>query len=62
MIVFEFAMSTLLASWWAMAASAWCASLLVLRTALEDRTLQAELPGYVDYARRVRYRLVPGIW
>ncbi len=36
--------------------------LLVLRTALEDRTLQEELPGYADYARRVRYRLVPGIW
>lgn len=36
--------------------------LLVLRTGLEDRTLRAELPGYADYARRVRYRLVPGIW
>lgn len=38
------------------------AALLVLRTALEDRTLQAELPGYADYARRVRYRLIPGLW
>ncbi len=37
-------------------------ALLVLRTALEDRTLQAELPGYADYARRVRYRLIPGVW
>ncbi len=36
--------------------------LVVLRTALEDRTLQAELPGYADYARRVRYRLIPGVW
>ncbi len=36
--------------------------LLVLRTYLEDKTLQAELPGYVDYAQRVRYRLLPGIW
>jgi protein-S-isoprenylcysteine O-methyltransferase Ste14 len=35
---------------------------LVLRTALEDRTLHEELPGYPDYARRVRYRLFPGIW
>ena len=34
----------------------------VLRTALEDRTLQEELPGYREYAQRVRYRLVPGIW
>ena len=37
-------------------------AVLVLRTALEDRTLQIELPGYADYARRVRYRLVPGLW
>ena len=34
----------------------------VVRTALEDRTLQEELPGYRDYARRVRYRLFPGIY
>jgi protein-S-isoprenylcysteine O-methyltransferase Ste14 len=35
---------------------------LVLRTALEDRTLQSELPGYREYAARVRYRLVPFVW
>ncbi len=34
----------------------------LIRTALEDRALQAELPGYQDYARRVRYRLFPGIY
>ena len=34
----------------------------VVRTALEDRTLQEELPGYREYARRVRYRLIPGIY
>ncbi|MCB0190430.1 MAG: isoprenylcysteine carboxylmethyltransferase family protein [Anaerolineae bacterium] len=34
----------------------------VIRTTLEDRTLQAELPGYRDYARRVHYRLIPGIF
>jgi len=34
----------------------------VIRTTLEDRTLQEELPGYRDYARRVRYRLFPGIY
>ena len=32
------------------------------RTAMEDRTLQAELDGYAAYAARVRFRLVPGIW
>jgi len=34
----------------------------VIRTTLEDKTLQEELPGYRDYARRVRYRLIPGIF
>jgi protein-S-isoprenylcysteine O-methyltransferase Ste14 len=34
----------------------------VTRTALEDRTLRAELPGYQDYAQIVRHRLMPGIW
>jgi protein-S-isoprenylcysteine O-methyltransferase Ste14 len=62
MIVFELAMSILLASWWALIASGLSAILLILRTALEDRALQAELTGYVDYARQVRYRLLPGIW
>jgi protein-S-isoprenylcysteine O-methyltransferase Ste14 len=37
-------------------------ALFVLRTALEDRTLLSELPGYTDYTRKVRYRLLPGIW
>jgi protein-S-isoprenylcysteine O-methyltransferase Ste14 len=34
----------------------------VLRTVLKDRTLKRELPGYNDYAKTVRYRLVPYIW
>jgi len=34
----------------------------VIRTALEDKTLREELPGYRDYAGRVRYRLFPGIY
>jgi protein-S-isoprenylcysteine O-methyltransferase Ste14 len=35
---------------------------MVIRTALEDRTLQAELPGYAEFAQQTRYRLLPGIW
>jgi protein-S-isoprenylcysteine O-methyltransferase Ste14 len=38
------------------------AILLLLRTALEDRALQAELIGYADYTHQVRHRLLPGIW
>jgi len=61
-ILYELAVPVLLASWWAFVASGLSAILLILRTALEDRTLQAELTGYVDYARQVRHRLLPGIW
>jgi protein-S-isoprenylcysteine O-methyltransferase Ste14 len=35
---------------------------LIIRTNLEDKTLQVELDGYRDYAQRVRYRLLPGVW
>ena len=35
---------------------------LLYRTVNEDRVLQAELPGYRDYASRVRWRIVPGLW
>ncbi len=35
---------------------------VVIRTALEDKTLRAELPGYVEYSARTRYRLMPGVW
>lgn len=38
------------------------AIVLVIRTNLEDKTLQVELAGYREYAMRVRYRLFPGIW
>ncbi|UCC83127.1 MAG: isoprenylcysteine carboxylmethyltransferase family protein [Gemmatimonadota bacterium] len=36
--------------------------IVVIRTALEDQTLQEELPGYREYARRVHFRLAPGIY
>jgi protein-S-isoprenylcysteine O-methyltransferase Ste14 len=52
----------LLGSLYALVPAALIAALFVLRTALEDRTLRAELPGYADYARTVRWKLVPGIW
>ncbi len=51
-----------LGSAWALIPGALIAALTVLRTALEDRTLQAELPGYAEYAQRTRYRLLPGVW
>jgi protein-S-isoprenylcysteine O-methyltransferase Ste14 len=35
---------------------------IVIRTVMEDRELHRRLEGYPEYARQVRYRLVPGIW
>lgn len=52
----------LLGSPWSLIPAAFSASFYILRTALEDRTLRAELPGYQEYAQRVRYRLFPGVW
>ena len=36
--------------------------LFVVRTSLEDRYLIRELDGYREYSKRVKYRLLPGIW
>jgi protein-S-isoprenylcysteine O-methyltransferase Ste14 len=47
---------------WAFLPVGFLTLVLVIRTALEDRTLQDKLEGYRDYARRVRYRLLPGVW
>jgi protein-S-isoprenylcysteine O-methyltransferase Ste14 len=52
----------LLGSWSAFIPAALLICVIVVRTALEDRTLQDELEGYKDYAGRVRYRLLPGVW
>jgi protein-S-isoprenylcysteine O-methyltransferase Ste14 len=61
-ILIELAMPILLASWWALFPSLLSSILLIVRTVLEDRTLQAELAGYSNYSHRVRHRLLPGIW
>lgn len=52
----------LLGSLWALLPALAAIVAMVIRTALEDRTLQAELPGYREYAHDVRFRLIPGIW
>jgi protein-S-isoprenylcysteine O-methyltransferase Ste14 len=51
-----------LGSVWTLIPAAVASIITVIRTVLEDQTLQEELPGYRDYARRVRYRLIPGIY
>jgi protein-S-isoprenylcysteine O-methyltransferase Ste14 len=51
-----------LGSLWALIPACLASALLLLRTHWEDQTLQAELPGYKEYAQRVRYKLIPGVW
>lgn len=52
----------LLGSLWALLPGGLAALLMVMRTALEDRTLHEELAGYQEYTQRVPYRLLPGLW
>ncbi len=56
------ATALLLASTWALVPAAGAALALVARTAVEDRTLHRDLPGYATYQARTAYRLVPGVW
>lgn len=64
LVLSAWAMGTalLLLSVWAIGAALVAAAWIVLRTALEDATLRRELPGYQDYCRRTRFRIVPGVW
>ena len=52
----------ILGSWWSFAVSGSIAMALIWRTVNEDATLQRELPGHRDFARRTPYRLLPGLW
>ncbi len=61
-ILFAIALGIILGSWWATIPQAIAAGMLVWRTGMEDRTLKAELPGYLEYSHETRYRLIPGIW
>jgi protein-S-isoprenylcysteine O-methyltransferase Ste14 len=62
-IVLTVASGLALDSWLATALLAGCSlPFMLYRTIAEDRVLKTELPGYRDYAARVRWRLLPGIW
>jgi len=61
-ILMAISTSLVLGSLWALIPASIVVMLLIIRTYLEDTTLQKELPGYADYTQKVRYRLVPGLW
>jgi len=49
-------------SFWALIPSGLISILFIIRTYLEDVTLQKELDGYLKYKLKVKYRLLPFIW
>lgn len=61
-IVLLFAVPVALGSRYALIVAVFLTVLLIVRTYLEDRTLQVELPGYSEYATHTLYRLIPGVW
>ncbi len=61
-VITYLATPVLLHSIWAFLPAVFLCCMLVLRTRLEDEFLQKNLAGYADYAKKTRYRLIPGIW
>jgi len=61
-MLFFFGVPLLLGSWWGLAIAPVFLVLFAIRAPIEERALIADLPGYEDYAARVRYRLLPGVW
>jgi protein-S-isoprenylcysteine O-methyltransferase Ste14 len=62
MMLFFAGVSLLLGSWWGVAMTPVFLVLFAVRIRIEERTLREGLPGYSDYATRVRYRLLPRVW
>jgi protein-S-isoprenylcysteine O-methyltransferase Ste14 len=61
-LVYFAATALLLGSWFGLLFSTLLMALIILRTALEDRTLRRGLAGYAEYTGTVRYRLIPHVW
>jgi protein-S-isoprenylcysteine O-methyltransferase Ste14 len=61
-IVLMPAWAILLGSLYAMIPAVIANVIIIVRTYLEDITLQKELPGYADYTKKTKYRLIPGVW
>ncbi|UCD85380.1 MAG: isoprenylcysteine carboxylmethyltransferase family protein, partial [Deltaproteobacteria bacterium] len=61
-IIGAFSYPLVLGSWWGLVAVLPLCFLFIIRTVLEDRTLQKELPGYKEYTNITRYRLIPFVW
>jgi protein-S-isoprenylcysteine O-methyltransferase Ste14 len=61
-LVASLALPLMLNALWALLPTVAIVIVLIIRTALEDKMLREELPGYGDYAEKTAYRLIPGLW
>jgi len=61
-VVYLVGMPLLLGSWLGLLVVPLMIAAMAPRAVMEERLLERELPGYAEYVRRVRYRLVPGLW
>jgi protein-S-isoprenylcysteine O-methyltransferase Ste14 len=61
-LLFFVGMPLLLGSWWGLAVVPLLIAALGVRIQIEEKLLRTGLPGYDDYAQRVRYRLIPFVW
>jgi protein-S-isoprenylcysteine O-methyltransferase Ste14 len=61
-MVVALAFPMMMNTWWAYIPVGIMCVLIIVRTALEDKTLNNELPGYAEYSQKTKFRLLPGIW
>jgi len=61
-IIYLLALPLITTSWWALIPSIITVVITIIRTFLEDNWLNRELPGYIDYTKRVHYRILPRVW
>jgi protein-S-isoprenylcysteine O-methyltransferase Ste14 len=62
MIIYYLSTPAILGSIWALTMAGLTVAFYIIRTRFEDNTLKNKLEGYKEYAGKVRYRLIPGIW
>jgi protein-S-isoprenylcysteine O-methyltransferase Ste14 len=55
-------LALVLGSLWGLIPAGLAVITIIVRTYLEDKMLQKELPGYIEYSQKVRYRLIPCVW
>jgi protein-S-isoprenylcysteine O-methyltransferase Ste14 len=61
-LLFTIATPLMLGSFWGILPAIITLILMFARTYLEDNTLKNELPGYIEYSKKVKYKIIPFLW